>query len=204
MTATRLYCLDLDGTVISSYMDAPGQNFHEWSVLEGRQAALQELRAQGCGIAFVTNQAGVAYGFQNESETIQKFIDVLSALGLMERYTFYGVPDECLVLGQEGTQVLCLSRANRHMKKYYERLRNGISIHVCYGHKNGTVEPYNRYEYYEHRKPAPAMIYTAMDLHGATRSSTRFVGDMESDRHAAEAAGVAYQHPDDFFAPYWY
>lgn len=49
------------------------------------------------------------------------------------------------------------------------------------------------------RKPAPGMLLELMDKLQVSASNTLFVGDMESDRQAAENAGVDFMWARDFF-----
>jgi D-glycero-D-manno-heptose 1,7-bisphosphate phosphatase len=42
------------------------------------------------------------------------------------------------------------------------------------------------------RKPKPEMLLSIMRYYGATPKDTVFVGDSETDRRAAEAAGIAF------------
>lgn len=51
----------------------------------------------------------------------------------------------------------------------------------------------------EWRKPKSGMILQAMADLGASSADTRFVGDSEEDRLAAEAAGVMFFHASTFF-----
>jgi phosphoglycolate phosphatase-like HAD superfamily hydrolase len=51
----------------------------------------------------------------------------------------------------------------------------------------------------QRRKPSPTMLYEAMRIHEAAPAETVFVGDMNSDRDAAVAAGVAYFDAEEFF-----
>jgi len=51
----------------------------------------------------------------------------------------------------------------------------------------------------EWRKPAPGMLLQAMADAGATPSHTLMVGDQDSDRQAAEAAGCHYMDAEEFF-----
>jgi len=81
-TALGLYVFDMDGTLISSYMDVPGKRYASWTVLPGRVEALRALREQGEQIAIVTNQAGVAFGHVTESGVRRKIAAVVAALGL--------------------------------------------------------------------------------------------------------------------------
>ena len=50
------------------------------------------------------------------------------------------------------------------------------------------------------RKPRPLMLERLMDFWGVEPEQTLFVGDMESDRQAAENAGCDYKWARAFFA----
>jgi D-glycero-D-manno-heptose 1,7-bisphosphate phosphatase len=78
-----LYLFDLDGTLISSYMDTPDKNFNDWEVLPGRYERLKDLQERGHTIGIVTNQAGVAFGFSvNEFDAWEKIYRAIIDLGL--------------------------------------------------------------------------------------------------------------------------
>jgi D-glycero-D-manno-heptose 1,7-bisphosphate phosphatase len=77
-----LYIFDLDGTLISSYMDTRDRRHGAWHVLPGRRERLAGLRAAGHTVAVATNQAGVAFGYVSESQARRKIAAVLEALGL--------------------------------------------------------------------------------------------------------------------------
>ena len=75
-----LYIFDVDGTLISSYMDAPNRNYDDWQVLPGRLERLQQLLQDGQQIAFATNQAGVAFGHVTEQQVMDKLHQVRDQL----------------------------------------------------------------------------------------------------------------------------
>src|SRR5688572_15078053 len=77
-----LYLFDLDGTLITSYMDRPDRDFMQWAALPGRRECLAELRTDGHQVGIVTNQAGVAFGHISELHVSVKLIAVFSALDL--------------------------------------------------------------------------------------------------------------------------
>lgn len=77
-----LYLFDLDGTLISGYMDNPGREYDVWEVLPGRKAKLNRLLMQGHTICIVTNQGGVAFGHVTEDEADAKLAAAERALGL--------------------------------------------------------------------------------------------------------------------------
>lgn len=77
-----LYCFDLDGTLITGYMDNPDKDYHTWSVLPGRVEKLRQLQAEGHAIAIVTNQGAVAFGYVKEWEMWSKIRRALHACGI--------------------------------------------------------------------------------------------------------------------------
>ncbi len=77
-----LFIFDLDGTLISSYMDTPNRRYAAWQVLPGRTEMLRTLREQGHRVAIAINQAGVAFGHVTESQVARKIDAVLAALDL--------------------------------------------------------------------------------------------------------------------------
>lgn len=77
-----LYLFDLDGTLITGYMDRPDRDFTQWAVLPSRRERLEELRFAGHHVGIVTNQAGVAFGHVVEADVSVKLLAVLTALNL--------------------------------------------------------------------------------------------------------------------------
>lgn len=77
-----LYLFDLDGTLISGYMDRPDRDFTQWAALPGRQEYLAQLRIHDHQVGIVTNQAGVAFGHVTEADVSTKLLAVLTALNL--------------------------------------------------------------------------------------------------------------------------
>jgi D-glycero-D-manno-heptose 1,7-bisphosphate phosphatase len=77
-----LILFDLDGTLITSYMDNPDRDYNSWSVLPHREEMITALRSEGHVIGIVTNQAGVAFGHVTEKEVLQRIQCVLEALDL--------------------------------------------------------------------------------------------------------------------------
>lgn len=77
-----LYLFDLDGTLISGYMDNPDRDYHTWQVLPGRSEKLIQLAVAGHDIAIVTNQGGVAFGFIDEQTAWMKIYEAARRCGL--------------------------------------------------------------------------------------------------------------------------
>ena len=61
--------------------------------------------------------------------------------------------------------------------------------------------PHNKSDGCLCRKPGPLMLEQLMDFWGVNPEETLFVGDMESDRQAAENAGCDFVWARDFFDP---
>lgn len=77
-----LYLFDMDGTLISGYMDNPDKAYDRWEVLPGRKTRLRSLLMQGHEVCIVTNQGGVAFGHVTEEQADAKIDAVVRALGL--------------------------------------------------------------------------------------------------------------------------
>ncbi len=77
-----LIIFDVDGTLITSYMESADRAYERWQVLPGRRERLAQLLTEGHQIAIVTNQAGVAFGHVTEEQVEAKLTAVLEALDL--------------------------------------------------------------------------------------------------------------------------
>jgi D-glycero-D-manno-heptose 1,7-bisphosphate phosphatase len=71
------------------------------------------------------------------------------------------------------------------------------ATYLCPHHPRGTVARYAKP--CPNRKPAPGAILDALARFAAQPQDCLFVGDQESDRQAAEAAGVEFRWADSFF-----
>lgn len=80
-----LHVFDLDGTLISSYMENTDKDYNKWTLLPGRKERLQQLLADGDAIAIVTNQGGVAFGKITELDWQHKIFAVLKQLDLVDQ-----------------------------------------------------------------------------------------------------------------------
>jgi histidinol-phosphate phosphatase family protein len=202
---TQLYCFDLDGTLISSYMDTKSRNINDWYLLPGRKEALRDIKRSGARVAIITNQASVAYGYATEEEVIEKFSQVLYRFGFSGLYETLddagGRIDHSrhVLFGHgEDNSVLCFGRTPaEHWYAPHNALATWMTIHVCCHHPKATVHPYDNIAEAQRRKPSPAMLDEAMRIHGVNIEDTVFVGDMDSDEKASAAAGVYYLHADD-------
>lgn len=77
-----LILFDLDGTLITSYMDNPDRDYDVWTVLPNRKEKIAALRSEGHIIGIATNQAGVAFGHVTEEQVMQRIQRVFDALHL--------------------------------------------------------------------------------------------------------------------------
>ena len=77
-----LYLFDLDGTLISGYMDNPDKDYNTWDVLPGRREKLARLLSTDDKVAIVTNQGGVAFGFVDEEQAWFKIYEAAHRCGL--------------------------------------------------------------------------------------------------------------------------
>lgn len=71
-----LILLDLDGTIITSYMDNPDRDYHTWEPLPRRGYRVRQLRAAGHIVGIVTNQGGMAFGKITMRDWEDKLTDV--------------------------------------------------------------------------------------------------------------------------------
>jgi D-glycero-D-manno-heptose 1,7-bisphosphate phosphatase len=73
-----------------------------------------------------------------------------------------------------------------------------LRVYAAFGHPRAKVAGYPRDDPW--RKPRPGMILQAMQDFGVAPQETLFVGDRDTDRAAAAAAGVAYLDAKEYFA----
>lgn len=156
-----LYLFDVDGTLIRSFL-REGNKEHDYDDVEplpGRYGKLSDLKAKdGTRFAIVTNQAGVAFGYQTEQQVRTKMARVIAELGMWD------VP---------------------------------LTLHVAFNHPEAKLPAYQRDD--GMRKPGPGMLMLACRVHGVPRTDALMVGDMDSDRGAANAAGIRYADQGEFF-----
>lgn len=175
--AKKLVICDLDGTLISPYMDNPDRDFNTWHVLPDRKEKLAALRNDHVEIAIATNQAGVGLGFVTEQHARNKFKQAMADLGIVHcNWLLY---DQAPASG---------SYVNIGV----------VSVHVCYNHVNAPAP----YDNPDRRKPQPAMLLEAMHMHNVQPDNTIMVGDSAEDRAAAERAGISFIWADDYFGAY--
>lgn len=205
-----LFLFDIDGTVVRSFMRegkggarATAGDYDTVEVLPGRRELLDRLRADGHRLALVTNQGGVAFGYQTVPQVLVKLGRVLGELGFdpypvpLARESHYDavVP---AILGRfadpRATFVACFVPEERG------KVTSPPHAYVSMGHPNAKVSDWRDPEGFDWRKPGGGMIRQALADYGSAPEHATMVGDMDSDRLAAEAAGVAYIDAAEFFA----
>lgn len=77
-----------------------------------------------------------------------------------------------------------------------------MPVYVCHHHPKATADPdhWRDPAGCQRRKPAPGMLLEAMNDLGFSTRQTVYVGDMDTDKLAAGAAGIAYVDAEEFFA----
>lgn len=78
-----LYLFDMDGTLITGYMDNPGKEYDVWELLPKRKAMINQLVMRGDTVCIVTNQGGVAFGHVTEDQADDKITAVRRKLALL-------------------------------------------------------------------------------------------------------------------------
>lgn len=73
----------------------------------------------------------------------------------------------------------------------------GKAYQVSFYHPKGRVAPWNRED--SSRKPGPGMLIGLMDALGFAPEDTTMVGDWETDKQAADAAGCNFEYAHIFF-----
>lgn len=173
------HLFDLDGTLIRSYMDRPDKDFDAVELLPGVAERWARLRANtGNNLAIITNQAGVAFGYQTEAQVEQKLATVGAALG-------YGWVE----LHDGSDEPRSIVAGGKHVAGV-------LHIHVCYNDARSS-DP--RYQDASRRKPSGAMLREAFEIDGHTHAAL-MVGDRPEDEQAAREAGVAFRWADQYFA----
>ena len=153
---SRLLFLDRDGTLNHSLVNRPPNHPSEVQLLPGVASKLHQCAAMGWRIVIITNQGGIAFGYQTERQAHATHRAVLDALPV-----------------------------------------EADASYLCPHHPDGTVARFA--VTCPNRKPSPGAILDALARFGAEPPSCLFVGDHDTDRLAAEAAGVPFKWASEFF-----
>jgi HAD superfamily hydrolase (TIGR01662 family) len=172
-----LYMFDIDGTLIRSFMCEGGggqsQDYDLVEFLPKRLAKLSTLaRDPNSAFALITNQAGVAFGYQTKEQVLSRLFVILRELdflGCVSVHVSYFHP-----------------KATVTQFKGIERYEGIAQSHGADAH--------------DRRKPGAGMLFEALDKHEVWSHDAVFVGDMDTDRQAALVAGVKYVDAQEFFA----
>ncbi|HYM49686.1 MAG TPA: HAD-IIIA family hydrolase [Candidatus Limnocylindrales bacterium] len=98
--------------------------------------------------------------------------------------------------------LVTLARCERIMQETNRRLGGRLEwIGICPHHPRG-LRPAYRLDC-ACRKPAPGLLLEALAGFGVPAREAVFIGDRETDRLAAVAAGVAFEPAARFFAADW-
>jgi D-glycero-D-manno-heptose 1,7-bisphosphate phosphatase len=170
---TTLFLFDLDGTLISSYMDRADKDYHAWELLRGRAERVAELRRENF-VGIVTNQGGVAFGLTSEADFRRKIALVADALGYGHVELWAGGEPESFGAGKGLGQ---------------------LGVWACYADSRARDPRYR--DGAERRKPSGAMIREAAEMWPNT--AIIYVGDRPEDQAAAADAGVAFSWAEEFF-----
>ena len=152
----RLLLLDRDGTLNQSLGSGPPNDPAEVKLLPNVATRLHQHASMGWRIVIVTNQGGVAFGYQTEAQAFATHQALLDAL-----------PVEV------------------------------DASYLCPHHPDGTIPHYAIP--CPNRKPAPGAILDALERFGARPQDCLLVGDKDTDRQAAIAAGVPFEWAWKFF-----
>ncbi len=113
-----IFLFDLDGTLISSYMDNSNKDYTRWHLLPFRKQVIEKLVQQGHIIGIVTNQAGVGLGYITEQQVQERMARVLRELNIPDamwvacyahkaaRSSRYNNPKELARRKPNGTMIL--------------------------------------------------------------------------------------------------
>jgi D-glycero-D-manno-heptose 1,7-bisphosphate phosphatase len=190
-----LYLFDLDGTLITSYMDRADREFHAWELLPGRAERLAQLRSEEGEyhtIQLVSNQGGVAFGLVSEEDVQRKIAEVADALGYAAAWIWDGSPEQ--------PREISLDRPASMLPSI-----GVLECYVCYADSRAKLPQYRQGA--ERRKPSGQMIREALasdakagSYSHQNLSSVIYVGDRPDDRDAAADADVAFQWAEEFFS----
>jgi D-glycero-D-manno-heptose 1,7-bisphosphate phosphatase len=152
----RLLLLDRDGTLNAGLGERPPNHPREVKLLPNVAAKLHQYAALGWRLVVITNQGGIAFGYQTEARARATHQTVLDALPVAVDASY-----------------------------------------LCPHHPRGIIPRYAAE--CPNRKPAPGALLDALARFEVRSQDCLFVGDLDTDRQAAEAAGVPFQWAWHFF-----
>lgn len=176
------YVFDLDDTLIHGHIE-PRRPFEDVELLPGRVEALRALRQQGYHIAVLTNQGGVAFGYQTEQQVRDKFNLVAIALGFDNGADI----DDGTYLWHNGEP---------HERTIINLDPHVLRVQVAYHHHKGSLK-YGSSAELLRRKPGFWML---QELTLVGYQPVHMVGDRPEDAQCAHGFAVPFTWAKDFFA----
>lgn len=153
-----LLLLDRDGTINRSLGERPPNEPSEVEILPGVARKLHHMASLGWHLAIISNQGGVAFGYQTHRQAWATHRTVLDGLPVAVDASY-----------------------------------------LCPHHPRGTQPVYA--VDCPNRKPAPGALLDALARFQVEPGDSLFVGDWDSDREAAAAAGIPFRWAGEFFGP---
>jgi len=120
-----------------------------------------------------------------------------------------GVVEKCAELREQGHVLAIASNQGgvafgyltqleaQVLVRHAARLIGAADWEMCPHHPGGTITPYT--QACTCRKPAPGMLHTLMRRLRYTPRNTIYIGDQDTDRQAAQAAGCRFIWASEFF-----
>ena len=165
--------MDADGTIIRSFMRETGavEDYDRVVLLPNRFEAIRALSEQSeVRFALVSNQGGVAFGYQTEAQVYAKMAAVCAELNC-----FFGQPFSVHVCFEHPKATIDKYRANSPRRKPGP----GLLLEAMDAHLSWDTDEF---------------------ISDRQRDQAVFIGDLDTDREAAASAKVKYFDADAFFA----
>lgn len=149
------------------------------------------------------------YIFDKDGTLVQQINGERPPNKLSEQKPIPGVLAKCQALIAEGHLLAVASNqggvafgyitaAEAHeMVKQIADYIGATTYAVCVTHPNGKKRSAKRESHF--RKPDGGMIEYLMDAFGVSKAETVYIGDLDTDQQAAEAAGVKFIWASEFF-----
>ncbi|EER07589.1 hypothetical protein Pmar_PMAR003193 [Perkinsus marinus ATCC 50983] len=175
----NLLCFDVDGTITTSNINT--------TLAVGVTEFISNIRP-GTRVALVTNQGGVGLRYWMESGHFGK----PGNLPDEAKTRLSKIRDQLLEINP--SLAIRIFVAYRYQSKADPSSGKSANWGPC-PVESARDERWSK----EWRKPNPGMLQAAMQWAGASRLGTLMVGDMQSDKDAAEGAGVIFRWAPEFF-----
>lgn len=170
---------DLDGTLVESFTTKP---------LSGAAERIAQLRADGVKMAVCTNQAGPLWlahtkdaKYPGAHRIKMNIVEIIRSLSLGGVKWFVSVGDRRIYQAMKD-----IYNDEKKCKEEYEKLT--LMIVGLLRTQDFIVSASD-----EWRKPAPGMLLAAAKFLAVAPADCLYIGDMETDRQAAQAAGMQFE-----------